>query len=241
MGISGGEWLFQASRRSPRATGSTQSSPVVARHVAISFPPPQSWREPGSTQFSPPVGLPNAWPGDPDVRGANGGPNHFSPVVPLPQLSSHTHLVFLFFSGPPSIPPTRTFAATRLPVTFRLRATLCSVHQSPRPRRPPFGAAGCCSSRVFHAPNHSLKQPAAAVARPPGRPSVPRRLTNGPPPGRPSHVRSQVRRFAAAHCSPSRTYHRVATRVARGGRCLAQSRWARGLKKSAEHVRRGHL
>src|SRR5512145_2241486 len=63
-----------------------------------------------------------------------------------------------------------------------------------------------------------------------------RRAPSGPPllptsshhraaPGRPSHVRSQVRRFAAAHCSLP--FGRGSARhglVARGGRCLAQSR-----------------
>src|SRR5512145_1795355 len=176
------------------------TSPVVARARLHSILPS---RRPAQRM---------AWP--PRRSWCERGPQSLLPCRPTPPAQ---------FPHPPRVPlllrPTfhstdTHHRSTRLPVPCRLRATLCSVHQSPRPRRPPFGAAGCCSSRVFHAPNHSLKQPAAAVARPPGRPSVPRRLTNGPPPGRPSHVRSQVRRFAAAHCSPIRGYHGVALRVA---------------------------
>ena len=193
--IWGGEWLFQASRHSPRATGSTQFSPVVARHLAISSPRRHSWCKACSTQSSPVVDLPNASPGHPYVRGAKGRPTYFtSRLSSPPPAHSYAHLVFLLFSRPPFISPTRTFAATRLPVTFRLRATLCSPHQSLRPRLSPFrqpAAARRVSSPRLTIRSSSRPPPSRARrAAPPARPP-----STGPPGGGP---RLSARRSAAS-------------------------------------------
>src|SRR5512145_568975 len=93
-----------------------------------------------------------------------------------------------------------------------------SVSNAHTPSAPTYAPNAAQQLALAIPPNHSLKQPAAAVAW-----RIP--------------VSSQVRRFAAAHCSLP--FGRGAARlglVARGGRCLAQSRWARGLKKSADHA-----
>ena len=87
------------------------------------------------------------------------------------------------------------------------------------PPTPTFAARPVSSPRLTI--RSSRRPPPSRIRRAAPRPHV---VSRRAALGRPSPVSSQVRRFAAALCSPDRTYAGVATRVARGGRCLAQSR-----------------
>ena len=161
-----------------------------------------------STQFTPVVGLPNAWPGHLHVRGAKGAP------LTSP-LSSHSPSSFLR----PSRLPLRlepAFHSTRHAPSQQLG---CLSHFGSAPRPLPLvnrfvHASLPSGSRLLLSRVSSPRLTIRSSSRPP--PSRARRAAPPAPSfyraasGRPSPVSSQVRRFAAALCSPIRTYHRVA-------------------------------
>ena len=183
------------------------------------------------------------------VRGASGHPSLFVVLrSPLPVRGAALALPRSWCSGGSFVGP--RFSQPHLPVHGHTPSQRlgCPSHFGSRPHPVPLSQlaqlnpSSLAGSRPllrrvsFLAANHSLKQTAAAVARRPSRPSVPRRLTNGPPWGGP---RTSARRSAASRRPTARYHLQLATRAPASSprRPLLSSKpLGAGSPESAEHA-----